>query len=136
MILEDEIIISIIDTNGNKLSQKSISYSFPKKTTDSQSISFKVIGGVSMLVLIMIAGLILTINRFRHRELEDIDNKPINGPPISGPPITTQNIAHNTSQDITAETSPPLPENGLPQGWTMEQWKYYGQQYLEMTNRQ
>ena len=136
MILEDEIIISIIDANGNKLSQKSISYSFPKKTTDSQSISFKVIGGVSMLVLIMIAGLILTINRFRHRELEDIDNKPINGPPISGPPITTQNITNNTSQDTTAETSPPLPENGLPQGWTMEQWKYYGQQYLEMTNRQ
>jgi hypothetical protein len=136
IILEDEIIISIIDANGNKLSQKSISYSFPKKTTDSQSISFKVIGGVSMLVLVMIAGLMLTINRFRNRELEDIDNKPINGPPISGPPITTQNITNNTSQDTTAETSPPLPENGLPQGWTMEQWKYYGQQYLEMTNRQ
>ena len=136
MILEDEIIISIIDTNGNKLSQKSISYSFPKKTTESQSISVKVIGGVSMLALIIIAGLMLIINRFRDRETEDFENKPINGPPISGPPITTQNINHNTPQDTIPETSPPLPENGLPQGWTMEQWKYYGQQYLEMTNRQ
>ena len=26
---------------------------------------------------------------------------------------------------------PPLPETGLPEGWTMEQWEYYGQQYLD-----
>lgn len=25
---------------------------------------------------------------------------------------------------------PPLPASGLPQGWTMEQWAYYGDQYL------
>ena len=26
---------------------------------------------------------------------------------------------------------PPLPATGLPVGWTMEQWVYYGQQYLD-----
>jgi len=26
---------------------------------------------------------------------------------------------------------PPVPANGLPVGWTMEQWQHYGQQYLE-----
>ena len=26
---------------------------------------------------------------------------------------------------------PPLPASGLPPGWTMEQWVYYGQQYLD-----
>ena len=26
---------------------------------------------------------------------------------------------------------PPLPVTGLPAGWTMEQWQYYGQQYLD-----
>ena len=26
---------------------------------------------------------------------------------------------------------PPLPPGGLPAGWTMEQWQYYGQQYLD-----
>ncbi len=25
---------------------------------------------------------------------------------------------------------PPLPATGLPTGWTMEQWAYYGEQYL------
>jgi hypothetical protein len=24
----------------------------------------------------------------------------------------------------------PLPEEGLPEGWTMEQWQHYGHQYL------
>ena len=26
--------------------------------------------------------------------------------------------------------SPPLPPDGLPAGWTMEQWEHYGEQYL------
>ena len=26
---------------------------------------------------------------------------------------------------------PPIPESGLPEGWTMEQWQYYGHQYLQ-----
>ena len=38
-------------------------------------------------------------------------------PPITqGPPITR---------------GPPLPPGGLPAGWSMEQWEYYGQQYLD-----
>jgi len=30
---------------------------------------------------------------------------------------------------------PPLPPGGLPAGWTMEQWTYYGQQYLDQMNQ-
>ena len=26
---------------------------------------------------------------------------------------------------------PPLPASGLPNGWTMEQWQHYGQQWLD-----
>ena len=33
-----------------------------------------------------------------------------------------------------AQTGPPIPEGGLPAGWTMEQWQYYGQQYLDEIN--
>ncbi len=32
--------------------------------------------------------------------------------------------------------APPLPEGGLPAGWTMEQWAYYGGQWWEAKNRQ
>jgi len=30
---------------------------------------------------------------------------------------------------------PPLPAGGLPTGWTMEQWRHYGQQWLEQNGQ-
>ena len=37
---------------------------------------------------------------------------------------------------VVAPAAPPLPPGGLPAGWTMEQWNYYGQQYLDQLNQQ
>lgn len=37
---------------------------------------------------------------------------------------------------VAAPAGPPLPPGGLPAGWTMEQWTYYGQQYLDQMNQQ
>ncbi|MEE2812518.1 MAG: S8 family serine peptidase [Candidatus Thermoplasmatota archaeon] len=34
-----------------------------------------------------------------------------------------------------ANTGPPLPATGLPDGWTMEQWKHYGHEYLKRTGQ-
>ena len=31
----------------------------------------------------------------------------------------------------SAHAGPPIPPTGLPEGWTMEQWEHYGQQYLD-----
>lgn len=36
---------------------------------------------------------------------------------------------------VAAPAGPPLPPGGLPAGWTMEQWTYYGQQYLDRLNQ-
>jgi hypothetical protein len=36
-----------------------------------------------------------------------------------------------TEPTETNSTGPQLPEDGLPPGWTSEQWQYYGQQYLD-----
>ena len=35
-----------------------------------------------------------------------------------------------------APTAPPLPPGGLPPGWTMEQWQYYGHQWLASQGQQ
>ena len=32
---------------------------------------------------------------------------------------------------VQESTGPTIPEGGLPEGWTMEQWQYYGKQWLE-----
>jgi len=36
---------------------------------------------------------------------------------------------------VAAYAGPPLPPGGLPAGWTMEQWAYYGQQYIDQMNQ-
>ncbi len=45
-------------------------------------------------------------------------------------PEQSQSIPPTQIADVTANRGPPLPANGLPEGWTMEQWEYYGEQYL------
>ena len=30
--------------------------------------------------------------------------------------------------------APELPESGLPEGWTMEQWAHYGQAWIDQQN--
>ena len=53
-------------------------------------------------------------------------------PPYSAPQNFSQ-PQHEETVDFEQREAihPPLPEGGLPSGWTMEQWKYYGEEYLE-----
>ena len=56
-------------------------------------------------------------------------------PPYSPPQHISQPQQEETVDfEQQEEIYPPLPEGGLPSGWTIEQWKYYGEQYLERQN--
>ena len=46
--------------------------------------------------------------------------EPMGVPDAAPPPAVAQ-----------ATAGPPLPPGGLPDGWTMDQWEHYGQQYLD-----
>lgn len=46
-------------------------------------------------------------------------------------PVPAQPVA-----PIIPPAGPQLPPGGLPSGWTMDQWNYYGQQYLDQMNNQ
>jgi hypothetical protein len=45
------------------------------------------------------------------------------------------NSAFGGAQELFAapppQAGPPIPADGLPVGWTMEQWHHYGAQYLQ-----
>lgn len=45
-------------------------------------------------------------------------------PPAGLPPAPVKEVP-------PLPTGPPLPPGGLPNGWTMEQWQHYGEQYLQ-----
>ena len=72
----------------------------------------------------------------RGRRMED-EQKEIQGPPITnGPPVSqTATQIQQTSVELQS-SSPALPETGLPDGWSMEQWEHYGQQYLDRIGKQ
>ncbi len=91
-------------------------------------------GGVGIVLL----GIILLVVR------KQLSGSPMEDDSMSGPPISQQTTVNveNTPQDaqeINATASnkgPPLPDNGLPDGWSMEQWEHYGQQYLDRLGKQ
>ena len=57
-------------------------------------------------------------------------HQPLQNEPEPEPQVeTTREIV--TEQASNQEIHPPLPEGGLPEGWTIEQWKYYGEEYLK-----
>ncbi len=45
------------------------------------------------------------------------------------PEPAAEESAPAPAQEAPAE-APPLPASGLPEGWTMDQWKWYGHEYL------
>lgn len=49
---------------------------------------------------------------------------------IDLPPLPLEPLSPTAFQQSTPEPLP-IPTEGLPEGWTMEQWNYYGQKWLE-----
>ena len=41
-----------------------------------------------------------------------------------------------TTEEAAPAEAPPLPEGGLPPGWTTDQWKWYGHEWLEKNGGQ
>lgn len=44
---------------------------------------------------------------------------------------STEAITSDAAGVDLENLGPPLPEDGLPEGWTMEQWQFYGQKWLD-----
>ena len=48
---------------------------------------------------------------------------------LPAPAVETPEPAAPQVVDAAPE-APPLPAEGLPEGWTMDQWKWYGAEWL------
>ena len=107
-------------------------------------------GGGGLAIAIAIG--LMFLRRKEPETSTDILNEPKVAPSLAsavmaGPPATTEAtdtvseepVQHGTgpgyveARQTMIEHGPPLPAEGLPPGWTMEQWRYYGQQYLDGT---
>ena len=111
-------------------------YEFEKPAAEegffSKNINGPTLIAVGIGVLILIA--ILFIAR-KQRNTPVEEETFISGPPISQQTIVqtvpTQTTVEVVTEAATETSTPPLPDGGLPDGWSMEQWIHYGHQYLE-----
>jgi hypothetical protein len=76
---------------------------------------------------------------------EIFEQPPPDAPTSDGPPPPSEEPSPPPSEEPpppppespsptpapAAPVGPPLPESGLPEGWTMEQWQHYGQRWLD-----
>jgi hypothetical protein len=71
----------------------------------------------------------LALSAFDERD-EKIEEKRPEGPPPDY--LFEQSLQQAPNQSTAlSQRGPPLPESGLPEGWTMEQWEHYGHQWLD-----
>ncbi len=70
-------------------------------------------------LMLLFLGLVLSFRNTTPRENKDYTHE-------------IQDLQAIVATDTTTEiTGPPIPESGLPEGWTEEQWAYYGQEHLD-----
>ena len=61
---------------------------------------------------------------------------PASAPPAEMVPPPAHPAPSAPSPDLgTADSAPPVPAAGLPEGWTMDQWNVYGQMWLEQNGQ-
>ena len=91
------------------------------------------ISGIMSLVLLLLITLLLSINVALRRKKQSQDVYDTYDQP-SVKPLSYQ--VNNTPKKSSRVAPPPpplmaqLPPGGLPDGWSMEQWHYYGEEYL------
>lgn len=141
--LEGQLIVEAKTADGFLRTTYALNLSFEAPPADSSMSSTTMIGA-GLGGLVFLAGLLFVMRGRTHDEdlLESLDETP-SGPPVND--VSHEKIVPEVHTDAqkpagppassapVSQTGPPLPEGGLPPGWTEEQWTYYGQQYLDGT---
>ena len=142
--LEGTVLITTQTTDGYIKSESSIELKFDAPVAE-ETLSSAVVAAGGLGGLAFIAALVFFM-RGRARgedEFETLAHQQ-SGPPTSIQQAENMSAAQNQSEASAVSgppvsnqegglRGPPLPEAGLPAGWTQEQWEYYGQQYLDGT---
>ena len=91
------------------------------------------ISGIMGVILLLIISLVLSVNVALRRKKQSLSVYDTYDKP-SPKSFTSQSINNSIKLNRVAPPPPPLtaklPPEGLPDGWSMEQWHYYGEEYL------
>ena len=116
---------------------------FTQSPTDGFSMNIELIASSFALVLFLSILLTLLVIKRKRRTVDySVEEntqdtvvghqETVSGPPISATPVhKSEPASSDNTQEISFQNPPELPASGLPPGWTIEQWNYYGHQYLQ-----
>lgn len=143
---EGIVTVTIESTDGVMSWSDSRSFTFSEQKEDGMKMNVEMIATsiASVLFIAVVLALVLrkktTEEEFEEEVFMEIQNQTVtSGPPVStnGPPASQVNpeptVQHiqQPETEPQVQSGPEIPAEGLPNGWTMEQWQYYGQQYLD-----
>ena len=103
--------LGCLDSDGDGWSDSGDA--FPNDANKHASSSSVMFMGTGMALLVGLVGLLLFIRRKQ----------------TDAAPLSVFDAPQPMAQQ--PQVGPPLPAEGLPQGWTMEQWAWYGEDYLK-----
>ena len=130
------LAFSVVSDDGVLLWNDEQTFEFQIAQDDQFAVDAEVLA--TSIAGILFVGILLTLalrKRAHKNGVEDSEHiskeipEMLNEEVSRGPPIST-----TTQESISASAlggGPELPPEGLPPDWTMEQWQYYGQQYLD-----
>ena len=105
--------LGCLDTDGDGWSDEGDAYpsdSMKHAASGTASVQFASTG------LLLLAGVVATLLFIRRKQTAD--SSPFGR-------------AVQQSMPEVSPVGPPLPPEGLPHGWTMDQWAWYGEDYLK-----
>ena len=111
-----ETFLGCLDGDGDGWSDSNDAY--PEDAAKYEASAFAsniVLGGIGLLVLLL-AGMFVVRSR-RSSQIDELPMMPL--------------MSINAPAPAIQPAGPPLPPEGLPPGWTMEQWAWYGEDYLK-----
>ncbi len=134
-----DLVLTASTMDGTIQFTDSRTFEFAKPTAEESFLSQNMNAPTlvaTVLGLVVLAAILLVIRK--QRNPMDEEETYVAGPPISQQPIieTTSNVVALHDEESESHAGPPLPEHGLPAGWSMEQWTHYGQQYLDRLGKQ
>ena len=114
-------------------SENGLSDSNPDEGSGDNQFSIFSVGAYAVILVSIIGAILVvtTIARNRTSPSQESLQNPLIQNQESMPPLATIPLASRTSNPPPPPPmTPPLPPGGLPPGWSMEQWHYYGEEYL------
>ncbi|MEL0332089.1 MAG: thrombospondin type 3 repeat-containing protein [Candidatus Poseidoniales archaeon] len=105
--------LGCLDTDGDGWSNSADAYPEDATKHEASVLTSGPVLYVGLAVLLVVVVLLMRVGR-RRGPSPDLASLPA----VPQPPVAV------------APTAPPLPPEGLPAGWTMEQWAWYGEDYL------